>query len=182
MDLTGRIKDVDIDFKTRKPMLRLLINENVDGIEKLLCKELSISIKRLTKRRSLDSNAYFHVLCDKLRQANNVSMAAQKNELITAYGQIEYMDGEPLFFKTNAPPEVIREQESVHMGFVKRSYDGAYWYRLYRGSHTYNVDEMRKLIEGTVLDCKQYGIETATPDQLLEMQKLWERNRGKKNE
>ena len=182
MDLTGKIKEISFDVVTGKPIIVLCVNEELNGIEKLLCKLLRITIKRATKKRSLDSNAYFHVLCDKLRQKNNVSMAAQKNELITAYGQIEYLDGEPLIFKTNATPEVIREQESVHMGFIKRTYDGAYWYRLYRGSHTYNVDEMRKLIEGTVLDCKQYGIETATPDQLLEMQKLWERNRRKKNE
>lgn len=179
MDLTGRIKDVEIDFKSRKPLIKLLVNEDVDGIEKLLCKELSISIKRLAKRRSLDSNAYFHVLCDKLRQVHKCSMAAMKNELITSYGQIEYMDGEALVFKTNAPPDVIREQESVHMSFIKRGEDGAYWYRMYRGSHTYTSVEMNQLLSGTILDCKQYGIETATPDQLVAMQALWERNRGK---
>jgi len=101
-------------------------------------------------------------------------MAAMKNDLITQYGQILYIDeGHALIYKTNAPPEYMREREEVHMELIKIGEDGAYWYRAYRGSHTYNTEEMAKLIEGTVLECKNYGIETATPEELKQMQERW---------
>lgn len=142
-------------------------------------KVLNIDIKKYSERRSLDSNAYFHVLCDKLRQIHGISMAAEKNELITMYGQILYLDeGQPFIYKTNAPPEYINEQETIHLKLIKVGDDGAYWYRGYRGSHTYNTEEMAKLINGTVAECKDWGIETATPDEILRMQELWARKCG----
>lgn len=33
-----------------------------------------------------------------------------------------------------------------------------------RGSHTYDTDEMAKLIDGTVYEAKELGIETMTPE------------------
>lgn len=133
------------------------------------------------KKRSLNANSYFHLLCDKLRQKLNMSMACCKNHLITSYGQIEYIDGEQMIYKTNAPVEYMQELESVHSSCVKIAEENGkevYFYRLYRGSHTYNTAEMSKLINGTVEECKAQGIETETPDKIREMLALWESYQG----
>ena len=134
-------------------------------------------IKEHRERRSLDANAYFHVLCDKLRQVLGVSMAREKNSLITEFGQMQYLpDGEPMIYKTNAPPEYILELETIHMSLRKVSEEngkGVYFYQVYRGSHTYDTKEMSRLIEGTVIRCQQYHIETATPDEIARMEALW---------
>jgi len=133
------------------------------------------------KKRSLNANSYFHVLCDKLRQKLNMSVACCKNHLITSYGQIEYIDGEQMIYKTNAPVEYMQELESVHSSCVKIAEENGkevYFYRLYRGSHTYNTAEMSKLINGTVEECKAQGIETETPDKIREMLALWESYQG----
>ena len=151
-----------------------------------LQKEYTCEVKLYRKDRSLNANAYFHVLCDKLRQKLGISMAHCKNELIASYGQIEYFgDGdekEAVVYKTNAPPEYIRELETVHMKLVDvREENGreVYFYRLYRGSHTYHTAEMSRLIDGTVQECQAQGIETATPDELRRMLALWEARREK---
>ncbi len=175
MDLSGSIKGMQIDYYTRKTLITLEVNEQPVGIEKLMDKVLSIKLTLFRKKRSLDSNAYFHVLCDKLRQTLGISMAAMKNDLITTYGQIWYMDdGQAFIYKTNATPEFIREREEIHLELIKIGEDGAYWYRAYRGSHTYNTEEMARLIQGTVMECKDHGIETATPEEIERMQRLWE--------
>lgn len=138
------------------------------------------------EKRSLDSNSYFHVLCDKLRQKLGMSMARCKNHLISDYGQIMYLEeGEPLIYKTNAPPEYIYECEEPHLLLVKTSEEKGkpvYFYRMYRGSHTYTSAEMRKLIEGTIAECKDQGIETATPTEIAHMQEVWERKYGRSME
>lgn len=137
------------------------------------------------EKRSLDSNAYFHVLCDKLRQKLNISMARCKNHLIADYGQIEYIDGEPMIYKTNAPEDYMMELETIHSKCVKVTEENnkpVYFYRIYRGSHTYNSSEMAQLIRGTVEECKTQDIPTATPAELEKMQKLWEQRYGKKQE
>ena len=136
------------------------------------------------KHRSLDSNAYFHKLVDLLRQKLNISFNSCKNHLITSYGQIEYIDGEQMIYKTNAPVEYMQELESVHSSCVKIAEENGkevYFYRLYRGSHTYNTAEMSKLINGTVEECKAQGIETETPDKIREMLALWESYHEKHN-
>lgn len=174
MDLTGRLCEVSRDYITKKPMVKFIVNENIDGIDDLDGKDLKIKVFKATKPRSLDANAYFHVLCDKLRQKMGVSMAYMKNMLITSYGQIEYIsEGHALIYKTNAPVEYIQELEAAHMKFIKQSDDGAYWYKVYRGSHTYDTSEMHKLLEGTIYEAKEQGIETKTPDEIRQMEMLW---------
>ena len=136
-------------------------------------------------RRSLDSNAYFHILCDKLRQALGISMARCKNHLIADYGQIEYIDeGEPLIYKTNAPEDWMMERETIHSKCVKVAKENGkdvFFYRIYRGSHTYNTAEMSQLIKGTVEECKAQGIETATPEEIQRMTEMWGRKYAQKN-
>jgi hypothetical protein len=82
-------------------------------------------------------------------------------------------DGQAFIYKTNATPEFMKEREEVHMELIKIGEDGAYWYRAYRGSHTYNTEEMARLIQGTVMECKDHGIETATPEEIAQMQERW---------
>lgn len=133
-------------------------------------------IKEHRERRSLDSNAYFHVLCDKLRQAVGVSMARMKNTLVADYGQIEYIDDEPMIYKTNAPEEYMIEREEPHTKCIKVSEENGravYFYRVYRPTRTYNVAEMAALISGTVQECHQVGIETATERELAIMAERW---------
>lgn len=173
MDLTGRLYSVSRDYKTKKPIVSYLINEEPNGIEDLQDKDLKIKVSKVTKPRSLDANAYFHVLCDALRQKVGISMAHCKNMLITSYGQIEYIsEGVPLCYKTNAPVEYVQELEAAHMKFVKMSDDLAYMYIVYRGSHTYDSSEMHKLLEGTIRECELQGIPTATPEEIARMEAL----------
>ena len=129
------------------------------------------------EKRSLDANSYFHLLCDKLRQKLGISMARCKNHLIADYGQIQYLDdGSPMIYKTNAPDEYMYELETIHTKCVKVTEENGievFFYRIYRGSHTYNSAEMAKLIQGTVDECKQVGIETLTPAEIAHMNALW---------
>lgn len=138
--------------------------------------ELDITIDKHRKKRSRDANAYFHVLVDELRQVLDISFTACKNHLITSYGQIEYIGDEPAVIKTNVPPEQMQEQETLHCKpiAVKNPEEGVYWYRVYRGSHTYNSKEMNILISGTVQEASAQGIEVLTPNEIARL-KVYEK-------
>ena len=131
---------------------------------------VDVEIKKHREKRSLNANSYFHVLCDKLRKALGISLAACKNNLITSYGQIEYVDDLPLTYGTKAPPEYSRELEEIHMKLFRAEPDGWNWYVVYRGSHTYNTQEMAQLIDGTIEECKLQDIETLTPEELARLE------------
>lgn len=137
------------------------------------------------KGRSLNANSYFHVLVQKLAQAQNppISLAKCKNMMIAAYGQPEYIDGQQAIIKSNVPQEKMQEIEYLHTALVKISEENGtecYFYRIYRGTHTYNNIEMQKLIEGVVQECKDAGIETATPAEIAKMIDVWGLKNGKK--
>lgn len=175
MNYTGRITGLLRDFDG-KVVISLTVNENVGEIDKLQGKTLDIKLTAHREKRSLDSNAYFHLLCDKIRSVTGYSFSRVKNELITSYGQIEYLMGQQVVIKTNIPPEQMIEQETLHCKPVKvEIQDGKEitFYRVYRGSHTYNTEEMSKLIDGTVQEAKDLGIETMTPNQIKRMMELY---------
>ena len=162
---------------------------NANAVINFLIKEITenpgkeYECKELKRRRSLDMNSYFHVLCDKLRQKLGISIARCKNQLIADYGQEERLDGSQVVYKTNAPPEYVLEQEEPHMRLVKTAEENGkpvYFYRLYRGSRTYDSAEMAALIKGTAEECREQGIETLTPKELEEMGIRWGKKHGDK--
>lgn len=168
--ITGKANDIVI----------FLMNPNLDRNI-----TWDLTVHKDVKKRSLDSNAYFHVLCDKLRLKLGISMARCKNQLIADYGQCYYVDDEPMVYKTNAPEEYMCELETIHTKCVKITEENdkpVYFYRVYRGSHTYNVNEMQKLIQGTVEECKLQDIDVATPAEIAHMQALWEQKYGRKEQ
>ena len=157
-----------------KTVLVFIVNEDVGDLEEITNKDLTLEVKEQKEKRSLSANAYFHVLVDKLQKKlsrdSHISFAAVKNHLICEYGQVWYLDDSPAVYKTNVPPEIMKDQEEPHCKLFRNGPDGAYWYRLYRGSHTYNTKEMYQLIQGTVEECKQQGIETKTPEEIARME------------
>ena len=66
MQTTGQITDINIDYKTHKSKISLLLDTNeLDTIEQLKNQDkLNIELKKWYKKRSLDANAYCWVLCD----------------------------------------------------------------------------------------------------------------------
>ena len=134
--------------------------------ELLEMSDVDVVITEHKEKRSLNANAYFHELCDELRQVLGITMAECKNNLICSYGQIEYIDGFPAVVQSNIPPEKMIKQDILHVHCERANGDGTFEYVVYRGSHTYTTAEMSKLIDGTIEECKAVGIETATPAEL----------------
>lgn len=59
------------------------------------------------------------------------------------------------------------------MGECKRT-PGYNNIKCYYGSSVYDKEQMTRLIDQLIADCKENGIETRTPTELAEMMSLWE--------
>ena len=125
-------------------------------------------IKPFHKRRSLDANAYFHVLVDKIAKAVGKSADEVKINLNLDYGTIardeegqiagfKALKKIPItrYFKYAKPTGEVIENGKV---FVK--------YLIYKETHTLDSAEMATLIDGAIEEAKQLGIETLTPAEL----------------
>ena len=180
MELVGKVRDLKTSYMDKDTEISFAVQKlSVEQMDRLVSLDkLRIIIKPYKEKRSLSANAYFHVLCDKLRQALGISMSRCKNHLIADYGQLEYIEDQPMVYKTNAPEDYMMELETLHTKCVRVAEEKGhpvYYYRIYRGSHTYDSGEMAKLIDGTVEECKQQGIETLPPDQIQRMVTAWQK-------
>ncbi|HHV10002.1 MAG TPA: hypothetical protein GXX75_06970 [Clostridiales bacterium] len=175
MEFTG--KSVGTGALDNEMTITFTVNEKSEIIEEYYklkgCEKLRIRVDKYREKRSLDANRYFHVLSDKIAEALTISKAKSKNILICKYGQPEILpDGNVMVYKTNAPVEYMLEQEFIHCTPIK-FLDDAVFYKVYRGSSTYDTAEMSLLIDGTVTDAKELKIETATPQELRQMKERW---------
>ena len=179
METTGRVKDISKDWKTGKYILTLTLEHADDNglneISGLEC--LDISVKKHRIKRSLNANAYFHKLVSLIAQKINGNNIAVKNRLIREYGQYEYIDGMiPTYMMKAEYEDKILNREGVHfqtVGYEHLEGQDYVKFAAMRGSHTYNTAEMSRLIDGTVQEAKELGIETLPPDQLERMIDSW---------
>lgn len=129
-----------------------------------------VEIAKHRRKRSLDANAYFHVLVTKIAEVLKTDNATVKNDLIRRYGFYEYVgDKIPTYLIKSRFEKDILSRELIHFNVIGRQYiDGEEYIKaaLMRGSHTYDTKEMSRLIEGTVDEAKRLGIETLTPEEL----------------
>ena len=182
MEVTGRIENVCSNYATGQFEITLSINEKerlTNGYDKLKDEPLlDIRIKKYRKKRSLDANAYFHVLVDRLADVLRISKPRCKNLMIGRYGQPFLIDdSREAVIKTNIPAEKMLENESVHCmpcGSKEENGQELVFYKIFRGSSTYDTKEMSILIDGTAEECKEQGIETMPPDELKRMLEAWD--------
>ena len=182
MKFTGRLKEPIIDYLTGR--LTILFEPCEDfrqTYEELKdCEKLSLEIKPYKERRSLNANAYFHVLNGKIADRLGISKPRCKNILIGRYGQPELIgEGEQAVLKTNISVSQMMEQETLHCmpcGGKEENGIEVNFFRVYRGSHTYNTEEMSRLIDGAIQEAKDIGIpdaEIATPDEKLMLEERY---------
>lgn len=172
----GNIKQISLGLNGGYSVLLELKETSLDELRLLEPLDLSIELKKYRAKRSLDANAYFHVLVGKIAQKTKCSLQYVKNELIGRYGQQEFVDGKVALLTTQITPDKMAEQEYLHTVLVnisERKDKTFYSYKIMRGSHTYNTKEMSTLIDGTVQEAKDLDIETLTPVELERMMQAW---------
>lgn len=179
MKFTGKLRQPVFDYITGRLVLLFEPNEDFrEAYEELKgCDKLSLEIRKYRVKRSLDANAYFHVLVGKLADAMRISKPRCKNIMLYRYGQPYLLDDETqAVIKSNIKVSQMLEQEEIHCypcGSKEENGMELTFYKVYRGSHTFDTREMSILIDGVVEECKGLGIETMTPAQLHEMKEKW---------
>lgn len=162
------------DYQNRKWLITLECEQAPEIYDSTREELLNVDIKKYRKKRSLNANAYFHTLVDKIAEAQGVSHSEIHNELIAEYGVAD-MDIKNLILDDEIP---WKKLDSIHLRptTATKIMDNGKLYRVYivmKGSHTYDTKEMSHLIDGTVTEAKELGIETLTPDELERMKAAW---------
>ena len=138
--------------------------------------EYDVTIKKHGSR-SINANNYHWTLCGQIARVLKTSKIAIHNQLLIRYGydwldaagdrsyilmkdDDSYMDNETMHFRPTSHTE-------DRNGVTYR------WYVLIKPSHLYNSTEMSNLIDGTVSEAKELGIDTRTPDEIARIKASW---------
>ncbi|HKM01135.1 MAG TPA: hypothetical protein VJ083_03675 [Sedimentibacter sp.] len=135
---------------------------------------LNIEVKKYRKGRSLNANSYFHLLCDKIAKERNITSTASKNILLGFYGTIDE-EVNAILMLDNIE---YLEMDNLHLKPTSRTeaFESGKLYRVYhviKPTHLYDTKEMASLIDGTINDCKELGIDTLTPTEIERMKGAW---------
>lgn len=177
MKITGNISDIAFDFRTGKPKVTLLINEKqsfLDGVDELKdCEKLTVEMKKFRSRRSLDANAYFFVLADKVAEKLNITKEEVYRNCIKEIGGVS----ETVCVKNEAVDRLCEAWQQNGIGWQTDTFPskikGCTNVTLYYGSSTYDAAQMQRLTENIVQDCRSLGIETKTPNEIANLLSLW---------
>lgn len=176
-ELTGKIKDMSMDFATNRVVLNFLLNEKQAAItvfdELHDCEKLTIKLTKHREKRSLDSNAYAWTLIDKLAAKLNLS----KEEVYRNYIKEIGGNSDIVCVQDKAVDKLRQGWGKNGIGWVTDTMpsklEGCTNVVLYYGSSSYDKAQMSRLIDMIVNDCKAQGIETRTPDDINRMLALW---------
>lgn len=143
--------------------------------DRLKDEEVTFDIKKFRQKRSLNANAYFHVLVNKIAEVLKTSDAEVKKYLVCSYGV--YKKGSDLQTVGLKLPENadIDEIYPYTRLFDTREENGVLFhcYLLYKRTSEMDSAEMARLIDGTIYEAKELGIETDTPDEIARLKAMW---------
>lgn len=117
--------------------------------------------------RSTQSNKYMWLLIDRLGEAQGKEYMDVYRELISRHGKYTW---------------VLVQEKDVNDFLLEWTAHGSGWYaervkpksngiacKVYKGTSMYSAEEMKSFIECIQGECKTYGIETLTQNELEEL-------------
>jgi hypothetical protein len=169
-----RIKDYARSFHGERVLSFDILGQfSEKELDDLVNRDLSVDIKQWREKRSLDANAYFWVLCDRLSEVTGRGKSEIYRDEIRDIGG----NSETVCVMDKAVDKLRVAWEKNGLGWQTETFDskldGCTNVTLYYGSSAYDKVQMARLIDNVVQDCKAVGVETMTPEQLDRIKEEW---------
>lgn len=165
--MKGRLIDISIGFNRKQRITLELDCDFREAYENLKDADIDVSVKKFRRKRSLDANAYFHVLVNAIAMARGVGDDEIKRQLVVEYGAVaKDDDGMVIGFKLPVGVNVDRIYPYTRC-FKQVSENGKLFncYLVYKHSSEMDSKEMARLIDGAIEVAKELGIDTDTPEE-----------------
>ena len=147
-------------------------------------KEYVIEIKKKSKSRSMNANAYCWVLCQKIAEVMSNHSYISKEDIyrkaIKDCGHFSYVP-----VRADAVERYIQIWKGHGLGWIAedagecKSIDGYHNIMCYHGSSVYNTREMARLIDCLTDECNQLGIQLEPSEYIQSLIEGWESEQQK---
>lgn len=175
-DKKCRIKDLNRTM-AGEYVLSLTVPQSITKhYDELKDKDLRLELKVWREKRSLDANAYFHVLVGKIAEKMTLPFDKVKRDMVLSYGTLS-IDNEGNNVGLKLLPSVDVDKIIDYAKFVKTVEDNGIQfncYLIFEHTHNYDTAQMANLIKGVIQEAEDLGIETITPAEKERLLRLWE--------
>lgn len=137
-------------------------------------KEFDLSAKQRRKHRSLDANAYLWVLIGKLAEVLKLPTEEVYRLQIQGAGAYEILP-----IKNEAVERWKDIWTSKGLGWICENMGASKLkeytnLRCFYGTSVYDTEQMSRILDSVINECKLQGIETLTPDELERIKQTWQ--------
>lgn len=140
---------------------KAIVDEYHDGY-------IEVTVEKWSEKRSMQANAYFHVLANKIASVTKSSLDDVKKMLVSRYGTLARgADGKCMAAKL--PKNTDIDLIYPYYRHIGTDENGLEMYLFFKRTSDLSKDEMNTLISGTIDEAKAMGIETMTPQELAAM-------------
>jgi hypothetical protein len=173
--MKGRLKDLTFGAHGEQHITVTVTQDFRGDFETLKDSEVNVQIKKWREPRSKDANAYFHVLVNKIAEAQSLGDDEVKRSLVIEYGALA-KDENGNTLGAMLPVSANMDDFYPYTRCYKTmELDGREYrcYLFYKRTHTLDSKEMARLIDGAIYTARELGIDTDTPEQIARYKEAW---------
>ena len=186
--MLGRLKELRMNLDQSQTLTLVISSDIRELFDKLKDKDIDITIKKVSKHRSMDANAYFWHLCGEIAKASSQYSTDGKNDVyhdaIKAKGEWDSLivrnDAVDTFIKRWAEKgigwfaEIVDDYvEQDPYGDVMGEKPQYKIVHVYYGSSTYDSTAMSRIIDYAVMIAADLGIPTMTENEKNKLLAAW---------
>lgn len=173
--MIGTIQSLITSFGLKKGLVTIEITgeENYNELLALKSQNKHVEIKEHKNTRSLDANAYFHLLVHKIAQKINRGEDEIKTNLNLEYGELA-RDKKGNVAGCKVPKDTDITAFYRYAKWYKQDKDGTDCYIFYKPTHELNTKEFARLLDGTIYECKELGIETLPENEIKNLMRSYD--------
>lgn len=173
--MRGKLKDLTFGQNGEQNITITVAGDFRDEYDRLKGKDINLEVKRWREPRSKDANAYFHVLVNRIAAAQNLADDDVKKQLVIRYGALATdEDGRLIGAMLPAGADIDQFYPYTRM-YKAKTIEGKDYecYLFYKRTHTLDSKEMSRLIDGTISEARDLGIDTDTPEVIARYKSEW---------
>lgn len=173
--MRGQLRDLTFGAKGEQHITITVTRDFREDYDALKDGYINVEIKKWREPRSKDANAYFHVLVNKIAEAQGLGNDEVKRGLVVEYGALARdEDGNTLGAMLPVSADIDEFYPYTRL-YKSMTLDGKEYhcYLFYKRTHTLDSKEMARLIDGAIYVAKGLGVDTDTPEQIARYKEEW---------
>lgn len=173
--MRGKLKDLTFGRNGEQNITITVTRDFSEDFDRLKGSDVNVEIKKWRAPRSKDANAYFHVLVNKIAEAQSLGDEEVKRSLVVEYGVIEKDEDGNVYAAMLPDYADINQFYPYTRCYKTMEMDGKMFncYLFYKRTHLMDTKEMARLIDSAIYVAQGLGIDTDTPEQIARYKEEW---------